>query len=349
MTSAIPPRRARELASHVESWFDPGRRELPWRRHYDPYHVWVSEVMAQQTRLEVAVPYFRRFVARFPDLATLAVASLDEVLALWSGLGYYRRARMLHEGARTVMESGGALPSDVESLRAVPGIGRYTAGAIASIAFDRPAPVVDGNVTRVAARLETMEDPNGSGALQRRLWSWAGDLVAASSSPRALNQGLMELGAFVCRPRKPRCGDCPVRRFCGARRAGDPEAWPRPKPAKASVAMVVPLYLVRDGERILFIRSAGDALMAGMAHLPHGTRDLFAGSRADRFRPLERLGSIRHTITQRRVEFEVWTATLREVAAEGSGEELWLTREELTRVAHPSYVRKALALAGDRG
>src|SRR5436853_1202429 len=188
---------ARRLASLTETWFRKHQRPLPWRAAYDPYGVWVSEVMLQQTRMEGVLGYYERFMRRFPDVASLAAASFDDVTAAWSGLGYYRRARMLRDGAVDVMTRfGGVIPKTVDELMTIAGIGRYTAGAIASIAHEQRAPIVDGNVARVLARVFAKNDD---------AWRRAAELVAVSNSPRDCNQGLMEIGALICTPRKPSC------------------------------------------------------------------------------------------------------------------------------------------------
>ena len=207
----------RRLASLTESWFRKNQRSLPWRDGYDPYRVWVSEVMLQQTWMEVVLGYYGRFLERFPTLVRLAHASADEVAAAWSGLGYYRRARMLREGAIDVMERfGGAIPPAVDELMSIAGIGRYTAGAIASIAYNQRAPIVDGNVARILSRLFAIDAPLASPALMRAAWTYAEELVASSGSPRDFNQGLMELGALICTPRRPNCAACPLHRNCAA-------------------------------------------------------------------------------------------------------------------------------------
>ncbi len=325
----FPSSRIRALSERVEAWFRAERRDLPWRRRYEPYEIWVAEVMLQQTRMEVVVPYFDRFVARFPDLRALAAAEEGEVLAQWSGLGYYRRARMLHAGARWIVSNGGDLPDDPERLLEVPGIGRYTAGAIASIAFDRPAPVVDGNVERLAARVEALDMPRGGAALSEREWAWAEALVRRAASPRSLNQGLMELGAMVCRPRSPRCGECPVASLCRARRAGDPERYPVRKREARAVRRNEDLFIVRDGSgRILVERSNGMVLLPGGARFARG----------------EHLGSFRHAIMKSIVEFDVWTGEAGGAVADAPAEAVWLDPAELSSVPHPSWVRKALAL-----
>jgi A/G-specific adenine glycosylase len=320
----------------IERWFRRHQRPLPWRRTYDPYHVWVSEVMAQQTRMEVVVPYFERFTATFPAVETLAAATLDEVTAAWSGLGYYRRARMLRDGAIDVCQRfGGTLPSDVETLLTIPGIGPYTAGAIASIAFDRRAAIVDGNVARVVARIFAIDAALGSPALQREAWKRAEELVAAGKSPRMLNQGLMELGAMVCTPRNPSCLVCPIASHCATRS----DALPQPKAPQATRELHIPLYLVLDRRGRVLMRREPGKLMTAMFHLPHGNAALFDG------KPLAVsgatvVGTFRHTVTNRRITFELFRARARRVA----GYE-WIDPATLATVPHPSYVRKALELA----
>ena len=321
----------RNAARALERWFTRHQRPLPWRDTYDPYRVWVSEVMLQQTRMEVVLPYFERFLARFPDLASLAQATDDEVMAAWSGLGYYRRAKMLRGGAADVMARfGGVIPSTVEELLTIPGIGRYTAGAIASIAFNRRAPIVDGNVARVLSRLF---------ALEGDAWPHATALVEASRTPRNLNQGLMELGALICKPRNPACLLCPLRSSCLALATGRIDELPPPKPKKETRALRIPLYLVRDRRgRVLMHRATG-ALMDSMYHLPHGDTSLLDGAPLAAT-PGALLGTFRHTVTTRRIEFLLYEA---EVQGRAKGFE-WIDLERLHEVPHPSYVRKALRL-----
>src|SRR5438477_1446956 len=202
------------IARRLRAWFRRRARALPWRRTRDPYAIWVSEIMLQQTRVQTVIPYWERWMSRFPTVAALAHAPLDDVLAAWAGLGYYSRARNLHAGAQTVASKfAGALPARASELRAVPGIGPYTAGAIASIAFGEKAPLVDGNVARVLARVYGIAEDIKSSAGQRALWARAGELMAAlpaSAAPGDLNQGLMELGATICAPAAPRCLTCPL-------------------------------------------------------------------------------------------------------------------------------------------
>jgi A/G-specific adenine glycosylase len=320
----------------IEKWFARHQRPLPWRRSYDPYHVWLSEIMLQQTRMEVAVPYFERFLTRFPTVAALAGSTEDEVLSLWSGLGYYRRARMLLEGAKFVVERhGGIVPDGVERLLEIPGIGRYTAGAIASIAYGRPSPIVDGNVTRVTARLFGSDGD---------AWDRATLLVDAASSPRDLNQGLMELGALICTPAAPACPTCPARSVCIALADDLVASLPSRAPRKVPVALRVTLYLVRDSRGRVLMRRERGPLMNAMFHLPHGDTSLLSGQPLAA-EPGAHLGSFRHTITTRKIEFSVHEATVGGLR-ESHDEYEWIDPSSLHDVPHPSYVKKALRVAG---
>jgi A/G-specific adenine glycosylase len=287
--------------------------------------------MLQQTRMEVVLPYFGRFLARFPTLATLATATDDDVTAAWSGLGYYRRARMLRDGAAAVMARfGGVIPRTVDELLTIPGIGRYTAGAIASIASDVRAPIVDGNVARVVARL--FGDDGDA-------WGRAEGLVETCQSPRMLNQSLMELGALICTPRNPACLLCPVRKECVALATGRVDELPRPKEKKATRELQIALYLIRDRRGRVLMRRESGPLMNDLYHLPHGDTSLLTGQPLD---PPSRelLGTFRHTVTTRKIEFSVYTADARRP----HGYE-WIDPARLGEVPHPSYVKKALAFA----
>jgi A/G-specific adenine glycosylase len=351
-------------ARALERWFARHQRPLPWRSGYEPYRVWVSEVMLQQTRMEVVLPYFERFLARFPDLQSLARATDDEVMAAWSGLGYYRRARMLRDGAFDVMSRfDGVIPTDVDELMSITGIGRYTAGAIASIAFDQRAPIVDGNVARVLARLfadqGTAAVPAAARAASRRPpqarardaraaaggdagapWALATALVEVARSPRALNQSLMELGALICKPRNPTCLICPVAESCVARSTGRIEELPPPKPKKETRELRIPLYLVRDRRGRVLMRRASGTLMESMYHLPHGDTSLLDGAPPLAATPGTLLGTFRHTVTTRKIEFLLYEA---EVQGRTKGFE-WIDIQRMHDIPHPSYVRKALKL-----
>jgi len=262
--------RCERLTNALLAWFDAGHRDLPWRRDRDPYRVWISEVMLQQTRVETVVPYFERFVERFPSVAALAEADLDDVLKAWEGLGYYRRARNLKAGAEHLVRDGGArVPRNLDALRAVPGVGRYTAGAIRSVAFDRPAPIVDGNVRRVLCRLWAVGEDPRTATVERWLWSTAEALVP-DARPGAFNESLMELGATVCTPRDPDCAACPVADLCDARAQGSPADFPLRPPKKTIPHKDVTAAVIRRGHRILITQRRAEAMLGGLWEFPGG-------------------------------------------------------------------------------
>ena len=302
------------------AWYARHARALPWRATRDPYAIWVSEVMLQQTQVDTVVPYFHRFLERFPSLESLAAAPLDHVRAAWAGLGYYRRARLLHDAARLVVrEHAARVPDRAEAFSRLPGVGRYTAGAVLSIAFDRRMPVLDGNVARVLSRLFGLRlgvrDPRQA----RLLWERAETLVPMRA-PGRWNQALMELGATVCLPRAPLCGNCPVASLCVARRRGIVDQLPPVAPRRATVAVRRAIALVSWRGRWLVERRSGE-LLHGMweppgVELSNGV-DAGAALRA-RLRALgiaarlEDSGErVKHTITHRRIEVEVWRGELR--------------------------------------
>jgi A/G-specific adenine glycosylase len=337
----LPIRAPRRIAEAVETWFAAHQRPLPWRRGYDPYHVWVSEVMLQQTRMEVVLRYFEPFLDRFPDVASLAKASDTRILASWSGLGYYRRARMLRDGARAVVRNfRGVVPREVGELAEIDGVGRYTAGAIASIAYGNRVPIVDGNIARILSRLAGLDEQLGSPALMRAAWDESARLVEACSSPRDFNQGLMELGALICKPRAPDCPSCPLRRHCFAYRNKRTESLPRKKIKVVTRDMNVDLYIVSDRSGRILMRRESGALMNAMMHLPHGDTSLLTGTPL-RVARAHLLGSFRHTITTRRIRFSVYSAELHSTLRD-NGEYEWIDPANLSNVPHPSYVAKAL-------
>lgn len=261
-----------DLRAGLRGWYFTRKRQLPWRDDPTPYKVWVSEIMLQQTQVATVLPYFERFIATFPTLAALAAAPEEAVMAAWSGLGYYRRARHLHRAAALVMaEHGGEIPDTVEGLLALPGIGRYTAGAIASIAFGLRAPVLDGNVARVLSRVFAVELAADSTAGQADLWALAEALVPADASTH--NQALMELGALVCSPRAPACDSCPLEDRCQARAQGRPEAFPfkSPKAPPKAIAAAAGL-VIRSALQARPDRARLPAEVAGDDHLLFGRR-----------------------------------------------------------------------------
>jgi len=297
-------------------WYRRHRRDLPWRRTRDPYRIWVSEVMLQQTQVATAAPYYQSFLARFPTIDALSRAREADVLEAWSGLGYYRRARMLHEAARMVVHDyASRVPDDPEAFGRLPGVGRYTRGAVLSIAFDRPLAALDGNVTRVLSRLLALAAPLKDPAATRRLWAEAEALVPARK-PGEWNQALMELGALVCTPRAPRCDDCPCRAHCRAFAAGDPERYPGRAPRRATERHRRAVAVVEHRGRWVMVRREGP-LLAGLWEPPAVDLGENGGSAARKLRShLVRLGvsaalvksseRVRHRITHRAIEAEIW-------------------------------------------
>jgi A/G-specific adenine glycosylase len=271
MIDQLPPDHIARLRSSLLAWYDRQRRDLPWRDEPDPYRVWVSEVMLQQTQVTTVIPYYERFLRRFPRLADLAAASLDEVLKVWEGLGYYARARHLHAAARRVMaDYGGQLPASYASLRRLPGLGDYTAGALASIAFGERVPAVDGNVKRVLARLFAVSHPVREGATARRLRAIAAELTPPDR-PGDFNQALMELGATLCLPAAPRCLLCPVQAECAGLAQGIQASLPVKSPHRTLPHYDVTAAVIRRDEGCLLIaQRKPEAMLGGLWEFPGG-------------------------------------------------------------------------------
>lgn len=290
-------------------WFGKVKRPLPWRQTRDPYAIWVSEMMLQQTTVATVVPYFERFMTRFPDVKTLAASSEDDVMALWSGLGYYSRARNLRLAAQAlVAEHGGHFPRDVATAMTLKGVGRYTASAVTSIAFGTPAAVVDGNVRRVLSRLHA----------ERHLSPARADELAAGLLARRAagpwNEAMMELGATVCTPRSPTCPLCPIASHCQGK--DRPEHWSEGAPRRASVATRVEMAFVEQSDSVLLMRNPAGMLMGGLLDLPHTGLPGLADARLAHAHPALRveplpIATVRHSVTHHRIEAVVFPATLR--------------------------------------
>ncbi len=314
--------------SALVRWFAGAGRNLPWRHTRDPYAILVSEIMLQQTQAATVTAFFRDWMTRFPDVHSLAAAPEREVMRHWQGLGYYARARNLHRAARIVVDRHhGVFPQDPEQIRTLPGVGRYTAGAVASFAFDLPEPAVDTNIARVLARIAWIEEPVFTAAGSKKLWSLAAR--AASKNPRKTNSALMELGALVCLPRSPRCGECPVRGYCGASERGAPETLPIAKPRPKTVHLVEHCAWTQRGGRILL--SPG-----------HGTRwrGLWRLPRLEC--PPENTApalALTYPITHHRVRLEVFRKRLKTSAVEGG---CWFDLATLHTVPMPSPHRRAV-------
>ncbi len=328
-------------------WYKKNKRDLPWRRTRDPYAIWVAETMLQQTQVKTVLPYYERFLHAFPTVDVLAKAPMERVLRHWSGLGYYRRAENLRTAARQVVrDHGGKLPREYSQLRALAGIGDYTAGAILSIAFGKNYPAIDGNVRRVLSRLYTIAD-------EPALRAVAIELVHRTQ-PREFNQALMELGATVCAPRTPNCAACPLESECLSRSGGQLTHHLGRVRAKHITEVTWPLAIVRYGGKILLRRRAAAALLARLWELPGvetTRRDSAASALRHQLRDLSvkfakprRIGEIRHSITYRRIRAPIYlfdcTAT---IAAPGSRWR-WAPRHRVEYYPVSSMTKKALAV-----
>lgn len=355
---------APESVDALVDWYQRTARDLPWRRSRDPYRILVSEIMLQQTRVETVEPRFERFVERFPDLPALAAADEQEVLAEWSGLGYYRRARFLHRLARVVVEEhAGTLPADASTLRGLPGIGEYTAAAVSSIAHDRPDLAIDGNIERVLCRLLALVDDPRRAATKRRLREAAHDALRAHPAG-AVNQALMDLGARVCIPTAPRCGKCPVERWCAARAAGIETTIPAPRKTAIQRVEEAAAVVERDGELLLFRGQRPGALtemwefptldsrlrpstVVESAELQAQLRDYMVRCAAP-VSALRPLGTVRHGITTRRITCHVFladpSAPPPSVAAGHDPERGWFDRSEIEALPLAAATRKILTL-----
>lgn len=325
------------FGTRLLEWFRREARDLPWRRTRDPYHIWVSEIMLQQTRVETVIPYFQRFIGRFPTIRDLAAAPEAEVLKMWEGLGYYSRARNLQAAARQVAEKhGGAVPADKAAVSALKGVGPYTAGAILSIAFNQPEPAVDGNVMRVLSRFFDLDGDIARPAVRAGLEKLAGELIPEGQASN-FNQALMELGALVCTPRSPGCLTCPVMERCAGRLAGRAHELPvkskaRPPRPEHRLAVLVWGQGAHAG-KVLVRQRPEDGLLARMWELPHaeapnasiwGAADAgaawLAGALAAeglRVRPVRPVADAEHVFTHLHWYVKVWEAELEEEAAFG--------------------------------
>lgn len=343
------PNDASRWAKQVIDWFIRHQRDLPWRSDPDPYLVWLSEIMLQQTQVKTMLPYFERFIATYPTVEDLAAAEEAEVLDLWAGLGYYRRARNLHKAARVVCRDfQGEFPRGLEDLLRLPGVGRYSAGAILSIAYGLPHPVLDGNVKRVLSRYLAVQEPLADSAFWKLLdQTVAIPMVAANVS--AFNQGLMELGATVCTPNRPRCPACPLKNSCRAHQLGLETRLPPPRRRRETVEQVFTVVVIADAGKYLMQRNEQGLFLRGFWEFPR-LAGLYASHRALRLQlqaefglsvsPEERIAEIRHQITFRRLRFVAIRAVLREAPSDAR----WTWLAPLQK-GYPmsAYVRKVLA------
>ncbi len=337
-------------------WYSRCARDLPWRRTSDPYRIWLSEIMLQQTRVETVVPYYLRFLDAFDSVDALAAASIDEVLKLWEGLGYYRRARSLHEAAKLIAsERNGRFPRTVEQWMQLPGVGRYTAGAIASIAFGAAAAVLDGNVKRVLARLTALDKPIDAPAVVADLWAAAEALVTAYR-PGDFNQAMMELGARICTPRSPLCKECPVRRSCNAFARGRQGELPLAKARRATPHHEIVAAAIVSRGRYLLGRRPVDAMLGGLWEFPGGKVEPGETHAAALEREITEelgvecsvgalLGSVDHAYSHFSITLHLYRCEIvaGPPAAQWHTQIKWIRREQFDRYAFPGANRKLFA------
>ncbi len=346
------------MRAELLRWFDHAKRDLPWRRTKSPYAIWLSEVMLQQTQVATVIPYYERFLARFPTVEALAAAPLQDVLAGWRGLGYYSRARNLHRAAQQVVSAhGGSFPRTAAQLLELPGFGRYTAGAVASIAFGEAAPLVDGNVARVFSRLFLVEGAPGDTAREARLWALAAAWVQGER-PGDFNQALMELGALVCRLDSPTCLLCPLRERCGALKEDRVGSLPPPRVRAPRTWLRYATAVWRRGDAVLFARREEKGLFGGLWELPSAL--VAEGAQAvdpereqaalasigvkTRARPL---GSVQRALTHRDLELRLYAAEGRPPAKPPSGycELTWATPAQAEGLGMSTAMQRALKAA----
>ncbi len=354
MTVIAPATRA-AIRRHLAAWYAGARRDLPWRRTRDPYAIWVSEVMLQQTQVKTVLPYYKRFLKRFPDITRLARARPQTLLKAWEGLGYYSRARNMHRAARMVSdEIQGRLPGTWEELRQLPGIGDYIAAAVLSIAHDAAYAVVDGNVKRVLARLFCVDRPVNQASAHKTFQALA-DQLLDKAHPGDHNQAVMEMGALVCTPRQPDCGHCPLSRFCGARKAGCVDEYPRrmqkkPLPLRRWVAAVV----IKNG-RLLLTQRPEEGLLGGLWEFPGGEIGPDAdGARtcAGQIRSLvhlnvdvnSKVATIAHTYTHFKLRMDLYLCRWRNgiVRLNGPAAFKWVRPSQITALPLHGAMHKAL-------
>jgi A/G-specific adenine glycosylase len=338
-------------------WYAIHQRDLPWRRTQDPYRIWVSEVMLQQTQVATVVPYYERFIERFPTVEALAEAHLDEVLKVWEGLGYYARVRNLREAARTVAaEHRGRVPDDPSVLRSLKGVGEYIAAAVGSIAFGAPLPVVDGNVKRVLARLFRTPQPVNHPSALKAFGEIAASLLD-TTDPGAFNQAVMELGALVCTPKQPACETCPATSFCQARRHGEVSAFPKKAARKKAPTYAVAVGVIWRGDQVLVTRRKPEGLLGGLYEFPGGKIEPGEAAEHACYREIQEevglavdfgrcLTTVRHAYTHFKVVMSVFEceSASGQVRLNGPVDFRWCRPDELAALPFPKANNKFIPL-----
>lgn len=349
------------MRARLLDWYERHRRDLPWRASLDPYRVWVSEVMLQQTQVRTVIPYFERFLQAFPDVATLAAAEDDAVIKAWEGLGYYARARNLLRAARTVVaEHGGVIPDDPVVFRSLPGVGEYICAAVQSICFGHPLAVVDGNVKRVLARLFTIDEPVNATSSRRKFNELAQSLLDPKNSG-PFNQALMELGALVCRPISPKCEECALSPHCDARRQGAQERYPVRERRKPVPLHRIAVGVVERGAEMLITKRANDGLLGGLWEFPGGKiRDGETPQAAVVREIKEEVGldvevtgfvaRVQHAYTHFKVDLEVYRCRplgAIDVVLDGPTDHRWIVRDQISDYAFPKANHKFIPFLDD--
>ena len=349
------------IQRHLLEWFDKNQRPLPWRKNYEPYHVWISEVMLQQTQMKTVLPYFERWTALFPDVKTLASSDLKQVLKAWEGLGYYSRARNLHESAKHIVDKHrGVFPEDFDAILALKGIGRYSAGAIASIAFNQERPIVDGNILRVLSRLHAIDKPIDVEKNKPLFWRLEEKMIPKGKA-RWFNQALMELGALVCTPDNPACAVCPLKKFCRAYKIGSPQNYPVKAKKNKSVKITAgALVLENKGRYLIRFRPLGE-IMGGLWEFPEWklaknksmtakaveskTARLIKKELAQPAGKLEYLGPIKRSYTYFNETLHVFSGRTESASeAAGAWESAWVTKKDFSKYPFSSAHAKIVAL-----
>lgn len=358
MTSLDEAKKRRSsLRRSLLGWFRRGARELPWRGTGDPYRVWLAEILLQQTRVSTALPYYDRFVRAFPKVHDLAAASEQKVLKLWEGLGYYSRARNLHKAAKIIVnEHRGRFPKTAAEWQQLPGVGRYTAGAIASIAFGEPVPILDGNAKRVLSRVFAIEDCVDDAGTERLLWSIA-ELLVPQKSPGDFNQALMELGSRVCTPRSPLCGNCPVQKSCDAYRLGRQDKLPMRRKKKPPPHYEIVAAAIKKNGRFLLGRRPAGSLLGGLWEFPGGKVKRGETHEQALIRELKEelaidvavgafVTSVKHAYSHFKITLHVYfcSHTSGKHRAHWHSEIKWVPRSHFDRYAFPAADRKFMHL-----